>query len=171
MLSEGSDKLRRAGTCLLALAASLGAGMVAVGLVAWLALQDALARTYNVYVDWHTGQRFSLALTVAATLVLTAVTVVVMLATRRVTVQGARLATGVLAAALVFACALPTAGWFWLIFQDGLPSDREFVMDTYGRWYYPLAGVFGGGYIVAAAGAAVLLLLPRNRPADRQSGP
>jgi heme/copper-type cytochrome/quinol oxidase subunit 3 len=146
---------------MLAAAASLAGGMVAVGVVAAVALQITLAQTYSIYADWHTGQRFSLGLDIAATIVLTMVTVVVMLATRRVTVQSAQIIAGGLAAALVFACAFPSVGWFWLIFQDGLPSDQEFILETYGSWYYPVVGVFGAGYVLAAAAAAILLLVPR----------
>lgn len=177
MFSEGLDKLWRAAVVLLALAAGLGAGMVAVGVIAEVALENTLAHTYNVYVDWHNGQRLALALDIAATVVLTVLTIVVTFATRRVSVRRGQVIAGLLAAALVFACVLPSIGWFWLIFQDGLPSDREFIMDTYGGWYYPLIGVFGLGYALAAACASVLLILPRpelvvagDRPADGQSG-
>ncbi|HZM79410.1 MAG TPA: hypothetical protein VFC19_27075 [Candidatus Limnocylindrales bacterium] len=161
MQSEGPDRLGRAGTWMLAAAASLAAGTVTMGVVAGAALETTLADTYNVDVAWHDGQRFALVLNVAATFVLALLTVVVMLATRRVSVRRGRVIAGVLAAALVFACALPSAGWFWLIFQDGFPSDREFKMDAYGHWYYPLVGVFGAGYVLVTAGAALLLLLPR----------
>ena len=153
---------------MLVAAASLAGGMVAVGLVAGVALETTLRRTYHVDAGWHTGQRFLLALDVGTTIVLMVVTAVVMLATRRVTAQRGRLIAGILAAALVLACALPSVGWFWLIFQDGTQSDRDFILETYGHWYYPLLGVFGTGYALAAAFAAVLMLVPR--PASASGG-
>ena len=162
MLSQGPDKLRRAGVWLLAAAASLGAGMIAVGVVAEVALESTLAHTYNVDVDWHTGQRIALGADITPTLVLTALTLVVVFAAQRVTVHSGRVIAGTLALALVFACALPSAGWLWLVAQDGLPSDQEFIRDTYGRWYFPLVGAFGAAYVLAAATAALLLLLPRR---------
>lgn len=169
MLSHGltpvRDRLGQAGLWLLTAAASLGAGMLAVGVVAWAALESILADTYNVEPGWHSARRLALAADLAATFVLTALTIVVLFAARRATADRGRRIAGILALALVLACALPSAGWFWLIAQDGLPSDAAFVQDAYGRWYFPVVGAFGAAYALAAAGAAVLLLLPRPHPA------
>jgi len=162
MPSQGPDQFSRISTWLLAAAASLAAGMVAIGVIAGVALERTLAVTYIVDVGWHAGRRFALALDIAATLVLTVLTVVIVFATRNVSAARGRVIAGVLAAALVFACALPGAGWFWLIAQDGLATEQEFTLQAYGRWYYPVVGVFGAAYALAAAAAAVLLLLPRS---------
>lgn len=153
----------RAGIVLLAAAASLAAGMVAVGVVAEMALESSLAETYNGDVDWQTGQRVVLGADIAATLVLTVLTLVVVFAARRVTADRGRVIAGALALALVFACALPSAGWFWLVAQDGSASDKEFILDAYGRWYFPVVGAFGAAFALAAAGAAILFLLPGRR--------